>query len=131
VLPNRATLALRTGTAANFGDYPFFLANFIDGYEQMRGYRRNRYAGDVTFYNNAELRVKVFDSKNYVLPFGMGAMGFFDYGRVWVEGENSKTWHPSFGGGLYFNLIDFAVLTASYAVSDDDEVVQVGLGFFF
>ncbi len=131
VLPNRATLALRTGTAANFGDYPFFLANFIDGYEQMRGYRRNRYAGDVTFYNNAELRVKIFDSKNYILPFGMGAMGFFDYGRVWLEGEDSKTWHPSYGGGLYFNIIDFAVLTASYAVSNDDEVVQVGLGFFF
>jgi len=131
VLPNRATLALRTGTAANFGDHPFFLANFIDGYEEMRGYRRNRYAGDVSFYNNAELRIKVFDSSNYILPFGMGALGFFDYGRVWLEGEDSNTWHPSVGGGLYFNLANFSVLTATYSVSNDDEVVQVGLGFFF
>jgi hypothetical protein len=129
-LPNRATLALRTGTAANFGDHPFFLANFIDGYKEMRGYRRNRYAGDVSFYNNAELRVKVFDSNNYILPFGMGALGFFDYGRVWLEGEDSNTWHPSVGGGLYFNLASFSVLTATYSVSNDDEVVQVGLGFF-
>ncbi|MEM9052704.1 MAG: BamA/TamA family outer membrane protein [Bacteroidota bacterium] len=131
VLPNRATLALRTGTAANFGDYPFFLANFIDGYEQMRGYRRNRFAGDVTFYNNAELRFKLFESKNYVLPFNLGVLGFADYGRVWLEGEDSDTWHASFGGGLYFNLASFAVLTASYGVSSDDEVLLIGLGHFF
>ena len=131
VLPNRATLALRTGTAANFGDYPFFLANFIDGYENMRGYRRNRYAGDVSFYNNAELRVKLFDVDNYVLPFGLGAMTFFDYGRVWVDGEDSGTWHPSGGVGIYTNLIDVAVLSASYAVSRDDNVFLVQLGFFF
>jgi predicted phosphodiesterase len=131
VLPNRATLALRTGTAANFGEYPFFLANFIDGYEQMRGYRRNRYAGDVTFYNNAELRLKLFESKNYVLPFNLGLLGFADYGRVWLEDEDSDTWHPSYGGGLYFNLANFAVLTATYGVSSDDQVLLVGLGHFF
>lgn len=131
VLPNRATLALRTGTAASFGDYPFFLANFIDGYEQMRGYRRNRYAGDVTFYNNAELRFKLFESKNYVLPFNLGVLGFADYGRVWLEGEDSDTWHPSFGGGFYFNLANFAVLTTTYGVSSDDEVLLIGLGHFF
>jgi len=131
VLPNRFTLALRTGTSANFGDYPFYLANFLDGYENLRGYRRNRFAGDVAFYNNLEFRLKLLDVENYVLPFGMGTMAYADIGRVWLDGEQSRVWHPSFGLGAYFNLIDFVVLTTSYSVSTDDEVFMVQFGFFF
>ena len=85
----------------------------------------------MTFYNNAELRFKLFESKNYVLPFNLGLIGFADYGRVWLEEENSDTWYPSVGGGFYFNLANFAVLTTTYGVSNDDEVLLIGLGHFF
>jgi calcineurin-like phosphoesterase family protein len=131
VLPNRFTIAFRTGTAANFGDYPFFLSNFLDGYENLRGFRRNRFAGDVTFYNNLDLRLKLLDVENYVLPFGMGTFAHADLGRVWLDGEDSRVWHSSVGAGLYFNIIDFIVLTTSYSLSKDDQVVLVQFGFFF
>jgi hypothetical protein len=29
-------------------------------------------------------------------------MGFFDVGRVWLDGESSNEWHHGSGGGLFF-----------------------------
>ena len=97
----------------------------------MRGFRRNRFGGDASFYNNIDLRVKLFDWKNYVVPIEFGLIGFHDYGRVWLDGENSNTWHRGYGGGIYISPLDAVVITGFYGISDDDEFAAVRFGFLF
>ena len=68
-IPLKNTLAMRSGTAFNVGSYEFYQASFLGGYSEFRGLRRNRFGGDVVFYNNFDLRITLGKVKNYIAPF--------------------------------------------------------------
>ena len=92
---------------------------------------RNRYSGNTAQYNNAELRFDLKQVNNYALPFRAGIIAHYDLARVWLEGEDSDLWHNSYGGGLYFDILGFITLNATYSVSDDGDAVLVAGGFLF
>lgn len=125
------TFAVRTGGAKNFGTPPFFKAATLGGRSNLRGYRGTRFAGASSFYNNVDLRVKVTDFSSYVAVGSMGLLGFYDVGRVWVEGENSSRWHPGYGAGVWFDLFGLAALTVNYEHSSEDNLIRVKTGFQF
>src|SRR5207249_6773351 len=53
----RFTLASRTGLSTNVGNnYEFFHANVLSGLDNLRGFRKDRFAGKTSFYNNTEIR---------------------------------------------------------------------------
>jgi hemolysin activation/secretion protein len=79
--------AHRTGAATNFGDYDIYFANTLGRSENLRGFWRYRFSGKTSFYQNTELRLALSKRKNF------GMLGFFDDGRVWIEEEDSKTFH--------------------------------------
>ena len=62
----------------------------------------------------------------------MGLMAGFDYGRVWVNGEDSNVWHYSYGGGLWFSPFDLMAFSFNYFIGDD-EIARFAFGgkFFF
>jgi hypothetical protein len=130
-LPARFTVANRVGTALNFGSYEFYQAATLGGTENLRGFRRTRFAGTNSFYNNTELRFRLFGVPSYQYPMQVGALGFFDVGRVWQEGENSKTWHQGYGGGIWLALTRQIVLTGMYGISREERLPLVKAGFFF
>jgi hypothetical protein len=70
-------------------------------------------------YASSELRLKLFKSKSFVLPGDVGMMGFYETGRVWHKGENSKLWHPAYGGGFYF--VPYGVFMLSFTVAFSPE----------
>ena len=70
------TLAHRTGAETNIGDFEFYQAATLGGNENLRGYWRSRFAGESSFYQNTELRLKVARLKGYVLRGLVGLMGF-------------------------------------------------------
>jgi hypothetical protein len=39
-----------------------------------------------------------------VIPGRLWIVGLYDVGRVWFEGEDSDDWHPSYGGGIAFEV---------------------------
>ncbi len=131
------TLASRIGIATNIGDYDFFQANVLGGQRlftqpgNLRGFARNRFAGRTSLFHNTELRTELGKINSYFLPAKFGIKAFFDEGRVWVDGENSSTWHIGYGGGLWVSPLEYFVLDASYAISKEDEFVSVTLGFNF
>ena len=96
-------LAARAGGRQTFGKYPWYAAAFIGGGDSNRGYREQRFAGDKSFYGNFELRLRVIDMMR-VIPGRLWLFGLADFGRVWLEGEDSDDWHPSFGGGIAFEV---------------------------
>lgn len=43
-----------------------------------------------------------FTKASVLVPGQLGVMGFFDEGRVFLDGETSNRWHHGYGGGLFF-----------------------------
>jgi hypothetical protein len=51
---------------------------------------------------------------------------------VWLEGEVSDTWHPSWGGGLWIGLLSRAnAIALTIAKSDERTAFYVRAGFSF
>lgn len=95
-------LAERFGGTVSIGHPAFYQLATIGGHENLLGYRQYRFAGQHSFYNNLELRVKLADLASYILPGQIGINGFWDIGRVWTNHDNSGKWHNGTGAGIYF-----------------------------
>lgn len=95
-------LAERLGGVVGFGNAAFYQSAFVGGHENLFGYRQYRFAGQHSFYNNLELRIKLADIASYIIPGQFGITGFWDIGRVWEKHDNSGKWHNGTGGGIYF-----------------------------
>ena len=135
--PGRLTLATRVGISHNFtNDFEFYQATVLGGNgpdPNLRGFRRDRFAGRTAFYQNIDLRLKLFDIKTKALPLSMGIFGGFDYGRVWVDNEDTDSgMHTAIGGGLFFAPFDIMAINFSYFKGDGDvSRFSFGGGFFF
>lgn len=147
----KTILALRAGGAALMGpeNIPFFIAPSIGGLSYLRGHRRNRFTGEQTFYQNTELRIRLFTFQNEFIIGDFGMLLFHDIGRVWTQNAtklntlaytneelsefaNSNTWHRGYGFGLWIAPFDMAVLSADYSFSTDTgNSFFVRLGFFY
>nr|WP_121273244.1 BamA/TamA family outer membrane protein [Pedobacter schmidteae] len=92
----------RIGGGITLGQQAFYQSQYLGGQGNLLGYREFRFGGQHSLYNNLELRLKVTDFINYIVPGQFGLLGFHDVGRVWRKGEESKVWHQGYGGGIYF-----------------------------
>ncbi|MEJ1237479.1 metallophosphoesterase [Chryseolinea sp. T2] len=129
-------LATQFGYGQNFGTgYEFWQMPSIGGSMGLRGYRTERFYGDIMFWQSTDLRVRIASSRNPIVPFTVGLYGGFDYGRVWLKGENSDTWHNSYGGGLWFMPVDALVFSFGlFMPKEEDEesprfVFKLGFNF--
>ncbi|WP_040665023.1 ShlB/FhaC/HecB family hemolysin secretion/activation protein [Nafulsella turpanensis] len=125
------TLALRFGGQRNYGDYLFYQSATLGGKENLRGYRRTRFAGDAALYQNTELRVPVGGITNYVFTGTWGVYGFLDHGRIWSDVPESGEWHRSYGPGLFLNLFDLFVASGSVGFSEEGHYFTLNAGYFF
>ena len=110
-LSNRFVLSIKNGFANVTGDPEFYQLNPIGG-RKLRGYRRERFWGNTTYYNNNELQY-LFNFRSFLFNGKAGLMAFADQGRVWLKNEKSDTWHYGYGGGVIlapFNKIYIAVM---------------------
>lgn len=122
--------ASKLGFHKNFGDdFEFYHAPNLGGRESLRGYRFERFYGETAFWQNIDLRARLFSSYNKTLPFTLGVYAGFDYGRVWVDDIPSDNWHYSYGGGVWMAPVD--VLTFSLGVFQPREDFEEGPRFTF
>ena len=133
------TLASRLGFQHRFNeDYEFYQGASLGGpgpAANFRGFRRNRFIGSTAFWQNTDIRWKMLTSGNPTIPFSIGLIAGFDHGRVWYQEENgndSDTWHYSYGGGFWISPFDMFALNVSVFRGDNEQSrVIVGGGFFF
>ena len=131
------TLAVRIGAAHNISDFPFYSANTLGGKNNLRGHRSSRFSGRTSFYQNVALRLDVITFSKYPAPGRLGMMAFLDNGRVWTEVDDDlgvsqsffEGYHQGYGGGLWTELFDLFVLTATAGFSNDDQTFRLKLGF--
>jgi len=61
-----------------------------------------------------------------------GLLAFNDVGRVWVDNENSSTWHTGYGGGIWIAPIDRIVFTGTLSYSKEEKNLPwITIGFQF
>jgi len=126
------TVAARVSGTHTEGNVPYFEAAFIGGGRTVRGLPMGRYEGNQAVFGNLDLRLRV-SRVTFVLPWDFGVLGLADVGRVFVKDEQSNTWHPSFGGGLWVALLDRS-LAASLNVATgagQGTFINAGGGFTF
>ena len=117
-LSNKFIFVVRGGAATLAGHPEFYQYNWIGGSQLLRGYRRSRFFGKSAVHNNNELqwvnnvRSKLFNGK-------AGLLAFYDIGRVWMPGEDSKIWHSGYGGGFIIAPFEKFSLSVTYGVSSE------------
>lgn len=128
----RLVLATRIGGGYTFGDFEFPQAQYLSNKDNLRGYRKDRFAGRSMFYNNTELRWKIADFNTYFFPGSIGLLVFNDFGRVWQDGESSKDWHVGNGAGIWIAPIKRFVITLNATRSKEEKIMPyVTFGFQF
>ena len=93
----RLTLAGRVGGKQLWGRYPWHESAFVGGSDNLRGFDRNRFAGDASVFANVEARFGL-GATGIILPARWGLLALADTGRVWVDGEESDKWHTGVRG---------------------------------
>ncbi len=141
-IPTRPTLALRVGGKKVWGTFPFQESAFLGGPgfiglgtsdSHLRGFRKNRFAGDTSLYGNVELRLVLLPIQ-LLVPGEFGVFIAADAGRVFFaeDPNDADTWHHSVGGGFWLSFLQ-RKQTMSVAVINGDDLTGVYLraGFMF
>jgi hypothetical protein len=130
--PAKVVTVLRAGGGHIFSkDFEYFQALNLGQNNYLRGFRKNRFSGSGVAYGSIELRVKLFESKSYIIPGSIGLIGFEEVGRVWMKNEDSKKWHNSYGGGLYFTPYNLVIVSATVGFSQEETLFNLSIGTRF
>lgn len=133
-LDNSKKLVLGTlvkGKALLNNNFEFYQGATLGGDYDLRGFRDARFVGKQSFYQSTDLRWNMGSIKKNLLPMTYGILGGYDYGRVWLDGENSNKWHQSVGGGIWLNAMQLATARLTFFNSADGNRIAFGLGFGF
>ena len=132
VSSGQLVLATKLRGHFNLGDnFEFYQAASLGRNNGLRGYRDERFIGNSAFVQSTDLRVNLRKVKTGLLPLNIGFYGGVDYGRVWLDGEDSNTWNNAIGGGIFANAADMITLNMSAFNSDDGLLLAFKLGFGF
>jgi hypothetical protein len=125
------TIAARASGFHAWGQFPVHEAAFIGGSSTLRSHQNGRFAGESSLYGNLDARLRV-TTIPLILRLDAGIYGLADAGRVFVEGESSKRWHYSAGGGLWLATADRSLVGRMEIASGDDGIgFRFGTGFKF
>ncbi len=126
---SRLVAVLRLGGGNIFSkDFEYFQAESVGADNFLRGFRKNRFSGRTMAYGSFELRGKVADVKSYILPGTFGLVAFNDVARVWMDGELSKKWHNSYGGGFYYIPYNLFIISATVARGSEQWLFNATIG---
>ncbi|HYJ64822.1 MAG TPA: BamA/TamA family outer membrane protein, partial [Parafilimonas sp.] len=108
----------------------FYEHAVVGGPESLRGFKRERFWGKTSFYNNNELRY-ITNIKTHVLNAKAGLLVFFDDGRVWIPNEKSNTLHTAYGAGIILAPFNKFCGTITYGISKESNLIQIKINKLF
>lgn len=109
----------------------FYQGATLGGDYDLRGFRTQRFLGKQSFFQSSDLRWNIGKIRQSIIPMTYGVLVGYDYGRVWLDGENSRKWHQSVGGGIWLNGLNAVTVRLTYFNSADGNRFAFGLGFGF
>ena len=127
--PAKLVMVLKAGGGHIFSkNYEYFQALDFGANNDLKGFRKNRFAGTSSFYSGLELRIKLLDINSFIIPGTLGLTGFYDLGRVWLKNERSRAWHGGYGAGFYYIPFNLFVISASAGFSENEKVLNFSVG---
>jgi len=126
----RPVLALRGGGEKVYGTFPYFDAAFIGGSRSLRTEHRQRFAGDASLFGTTELRVPIA-SFPLILPWNVGAIGFVDVARVYVDGNSPGGWHRGTGAGIWIAVVKPDIGITIVRTNNPERRTLTSIGFAF
>ena len=125
-------VSVRLSAKRVFGDAPFHESVYLGGRRSLRGFEKQRYAGDLALVLNSELRLNPLRLRVAGRPIEGGPLALLDVGRVYVDGASPGGWHVGAGGGLWLRD-DRSQRTVSAALvrSSEGTRAYVAVGFPF
>ncbi len=125
-------LATKLKGQFNLGNnFEFYQAANLGANNGLRGYRNERFSGKSAFVQSTDLRYNLRKIKTGFLPLNIGFYGGIDYGRVWIDGDDSNIWNNSIGGGVFAEIAEMMTLNLSAFNSNDGMRLAFKLGFGF
>ncbi len=116
---SRAGMGIRVSGEKVLGNFPYHGAAYLGGSETLRGYLLNRFAGEASVSGSLELSFLV-GRFTFLVPGQWGVMALGDLGRVFLDGESSKEWHPAVGGGFFVNVLEQSARFGLSVVQTDE-----------
>jgi hypothetical protein len=129
-VPKLPVLAFRAGGKKLWGPFPYFDAAFLGGSETFRTEEKQRFAGDASLYGSTELRVPIAKFP-FILPLDLGALGFADAGRVYLNGQSPGGWHSAAGGGFWIGYLNPGINFNVLLTNRSTRRVTTNIGFAF
>ena len=127
---SEALIGARVGGQKNWGRYPYYDAAFL-GSQELRGLPRSRFAGDASLHANVGVQIPLSEAR-LVIPGKIGLTVSAGAGRVWLEGEDSDTWHWTYGGGIWWAPWTMSsAIRLSFAETDEGPSTYLVTGFGF
>ena len=123
--------ATRFGFELNTGDPEFYQLASMGGRPNYRAARIDRYLGNNMVYQNIDLRFMGFGFGKGEVPTIGGFILGLDHGRVWLDGEDSSTWHFGYGGGVWIAPLGATILSLTYFLDEEQGRVNFAAGFPF
>ncbi|MBB4077496.1 hypothetical protein GGR28_000097 [Lewinella aquimaris] len=131
MLTKAINFATRVGFELNTGDPEFYQLASMGGRLNYRAARVDRYLGNNLFYQNIDLRFMGFGFGKGEVPTVGGFILGLDHGRVWLDGEDSSTWHFGYGGGVWVAPLGATIISATYFLDEERGRFNFAAGFPF
>ena len=120
----------RVQAEVNLGDdFEIYQSASLGGDNGLRGYWDERFSGEAAFATSNDLRYSFNQFQTGFLPMQIGVFSGYDIGRVWLDGEESGSWHNSYGGGFWINSSRALSGTVSFFGGNEGWRVSFGFGF--
>lgn len=131
-LLKEATFAVKLGGSINYGDTPFYHLSSLGNSNNLRTYSTNVLLGTSSIYTNFQLRHSIGTLQNGIIPLNVGALLFYDIGRVFNnESFSFDNWSYGYGAGMYLSILDGAY-NIHFSIGEnqyDEKFYRLGLGF--
>ncbi|MBA5791849.1 metallophosphoesterase [Flavobacterium sp. xlx-214] len=112
-------------------DYHFYQAASIGSNNGLRGYRQQRFIGHTSFVASQDIRYKMKNITNGVIPLSYGLYVGYDAGRIWNKYNPTNQWYQSYGAGLWLNALESFTGHVGLFAGKEDQLVTFGIGFKF
>jgi len=113
-----------------YGDPRFYQLPSM-GTHFFRPSRANRYRGEGLFYQQLDLRYKLCDWNNSILPITIGAVAGYDFGQVYYKGLDMGGVKHGWTFGLSFDLLKRYVVHTRLSHSEEGSFFVLKTGFDF
>jgi hypothetical protein len=130
-LTKSINFATRLNFEHNDGSPEYYQLASMGGRTNYRAARADRYRGNTLFTQNIDLRFKGFGIGKGEAPTLGGFILGMDYGRVWLDGEDSDVWHVAYGGGIWMAPLGATIISLTYFQDKEDGRIAFAAGWPF